>query len=314
MAVFILAKSILVPIVLASFLASATWPLFCYVNSKLKNKVISASLILLSFLLLFAGMGLLVFSEARSLYTDLPNISGNLSKSVSDVNQYILEKTNIDISSNVSGDKLTELISSSSQMIEPFINNLTDLFSILILVPIYIFCIFIYQKQLLETIRWLTRKLELKYRSVLKSFNRITQSYIKGIFIVTSILSVLFSTVLVIIDVPYSVLLGFTAGICCIVPYVGVTISGILIMTISYTTQGSINNLIIIFVSFGFIQFVEGNFLSPKILGSTVNINPAVAIISLLIGFQIWGIVGMIIAIPTAAILKNTLNSFKGSD
>jgi predicted PurR-regulated permease PerM len=55
---------------------------------------------------------------------------------------------------------------------------------------------------------------------------------------------------------------------------------------------------------FAFVQFLEGNFITPNIVGSKVGVNPLAAIVALILGGMIWGVAGMILSIPFTAILK----------
>ncbi len=57
-----------------------------------------------------------------------------------------------------------------------------------------------------------------------------------------------------------------------------------------------------------FVQFLEGNFITPKITGSRISINALAAILALLVGGKIWGIAGMILAVPAVGILKIILS------
>jgi putative heme transporter len=60
---------------------------------------------------------------------------------------------------------------------------------------------------------------------------------------------------------------------------------------------------------FVFVQFLEGNFITPQIVGSKVSINGLVAIIALLLGSALWGLAGMALSLPTIAILKVIFDS-----
>ena len=57
-------------------------------------------------------------------------------------------------------------------------------------------------------------------------------------------------------------------------------------------------------IAFTLIQSIEGNFLTPKIVGSNVSLNPFITFFALLLGAAIWGVIGMILIIPTIAIMK----------
>jgi predicted PurR-regulated permease PerM len=59
-----------------------------------------------------------------------------------------------------------------------------------------------------------------------------------------------------------------------------------------------------IFISFFTVQTMEGYFLTPRIVGKSVNINPLIVIIALISGYFIWGVIGMILIVPVVAILK----------
>ena len=61
---------------------------------------------------------------------------------------------------------------------------------------------------------------------------------------------------------------------------------------------------IAIAIMFWAIQLVESNFLNPKIVGSSINVNPLAAIISLIVGAAVWGVAGMVLFLPFAAMLK----------
>jgi predicted PurR-regulated permease PerM len=61
---------------------------------------------------------------------------------------------------------------------------------------------------------------------------------------------------------------------------------------------------------FGLVQALEGNLITPNVVGSTIKVNPLAAIIALLVGAQIWGVAGMILSLPATAVLKEFLKQF----
>ena len=106
------------------------------------------------------------------------------------------------------------------------------------------------------------------------------------------------------LDVPYPLFLGFLTAAFSIIPYIGVVVGGVLVLAVSYAAQGSLSTLALIAALFAVIQFIEGNFITPYVVGNKVNINSFMAILVLLAGGQLWGIAGMIIAIPTTAAIS----------
>ena len=65
---------------------------------------------------------------------------------------------------------------------------------------------------------------------------------------------------------------------------------------------------------FVFVQFLEGNFITPMITGSKVSINPMAAIIALILGGELWGTPGMILSIPLTAVLKVVMDTSKSTE
>ena len=129
-------------------------------------------------------------------------------------------------------------------------------------------------------------------------------NYIAGLSIVISIIAVLNTIGLVSIGLKYAVFMGVVSAILTIIPYIGIFIGGLLPFVVALLTKDSLIYPALVIAIMGFVQFLEGNFITPKIIGSKVNVNPLAAIIALVIGAQIWGIVGMMLAIPMTGILK----------
>jgi len=89
-----------------------------------------------------------------------------------------------------------------------------------------------------------------------------------------------------------------------IVPYLGPSLGVIMPFFFALMTKDSLFYPIAVAVAFIFIQLLEGAFLTPKITGGNVNLNALITFLGLLVGGAIWGVLGMILIIPTIAILK----------
>jgi predicted PurR-regulated permease PerM len=89
-----------------------------------------------------------------------------------------------------------------------------------------------------------------------------------------------------------------------IIPYVGIFIGALLPVLMALITKDSAWYAVGVVIVFTVVQFLEGNFITPRITGSKVSINALAAIIALLIGGKILGIAGMILAVPTLGVLK----------
>jgi predicted PurR-regulated permease PerM len=111
-------------------------------------------------------------------------------------------------------------------------------------------------------------------------------------------------TGLMIMGVPYAVFFGIFASVLTIIPYIGILIGAALPALFTLVQTGSLVQALIVVGIFAFVQFLEGNFITPNITGSKVSINPFAAVVALIVGGEIWGAAGMILSIPIIAILK----------
>ncbi|MDX1373493.1 MAG: AI-2E family transporter, partial [Nitrososphaeraceae archaeon] len=99
-------------------------------------------------------------------------------------------------------------------------------------------------------------------------------------------------------------LFGFLAATLSIIPYIGTTLGATIPVLYAFMSHDSLFIPLAVAILFWAIQLIESNFLSPKVVGSSLNVNPLAAILSLIIGAAVWGVAGMILFLPLTAMLK----------
>lgn len=127
-------------------------------------------------------------------------------------------------------------------------------------------------------------------------------NYIRGQLIVCTIIGTLAYIGYLIIDLPYALLLASIVGITNIIPYLGPFIGATPAVIVGFTVSWKLG-LSVLTVNI-IIQIIEGNIVSPQIVGRKLHIHPLFIIMALLLGGQIGGIAGLILAVPTFAIIK----------
>jgi len=127
--------------------------------------------------------------------------------------------------------------------------------------------------------------------------------WLRGQLILALIVGALVYVGLTIIGVKYALLLALLAAVMEIVPFVGPTISGAVAVVLVLASGAPIAVVLLVIGLYVLVQQLENNFLSPKILGSSVEINPLVVIIAVLVGAKIAGVLGALVAVPVAALL-----------
>jgi len=114
------------------------------------------------------------------------------------------------------------------------------------------------------------------------------------------------TAVLLIFKVPYALLLGLIAGLFNFIPYLGSIISAILISIITLITS-DLSTAVPVMVALLIFNQLDGNYIEPRIMKSSLKISPILVIIAVVIGGAYFGIVGMFLAVPISVIIKQVL-------
>lgn len=130
------------------------------------------------------------------------------------------------------------------------------------------------------------------------------RSYFQGLGIVMFVLAIANSVLFWLVGLDYPWVWGTLVGALSIIPYIGTMIALLLPLSYSFLSAPSFTQPILILMGFAVIQQIEGNILTPKIVGEHVNINAFTALLSTIIAGLLWGIAGAVIAIPTAGAIK----------
>ena len=140
-------------------------------------------------------------------------------------------------------------------------------------------------------------------RDVLQMIDRNMGGYIRGNIVRCSLVGFLTGVLLSIFGMPYALLLGIIAGILNIVLYIGPYVAAIPAVILSFSNNTPSTFLtIVIYVA---VQTLDGIVLSPLLLGRAVKLKPITIIVSLLIGQQLAGVLGMILGVPVAGIIRS---------
>lgn len=149
------------------------------------------------------------------------------------------------------------------------------------------------------------------FKSNCSEIDAILSQFIRGICLDAVIIAVLSSIVLSICGLKYAVLIGIFAGLCNVIPYFGPVMGMIPAFFVGLLNGGFIAGVIPV-VALLIVQQVDSNFIYPKVVGSSTGLHPLIVLIAVVVGGAYGGIIGMLIAVPVASILK--MYFFKGVD
>lgn len=180
------------------------------------------------------------------------------------------------------------------------------------LIPVYVFLFLFYRKGIKKGITYFFP--EEKHQTVeeiLYEVQGVGKNYIVGLLTVMLILAILNSTFLLIVGIDYAIMFGCLAALLIIIPYIGTYLGSALPIFYALITM-DVTSAVIILIGFVIIQALEGNFLTPKIVGGNTNVNALTAFTALIAGGYIWGISGMVLAIPFVAMLNKIFRYING--
>lgn len=199
-----------------------------------------------------------------------------------------------------------------------FKKALSNLFGILlILLNLFMFPLFFfyvindYEQISAEISSFVPNKLKPELKLFAAKINSILSGYFRGQLMVGGILSVLYAAGLMIIGLKFGFLIGLFTGLFSIIPYAGFSIGIISALVVSLAHYDGIGMLIGIVTVFSFIQLLESFVITPRLVGNKVGLSPLATLLALIVGGNLAGIVGMLLAIPSAAILKNIYGDLK---
>ncbi len=130
----------------------------------------------------------------------------------------------------------------------------------------------------------------------------VLEGYIRGQLMIATIVGVATGFGLWVIGVPYALVIGLIAGASNLIPYLGPLVGGIIAAISAAFVSPQLVLITVVYIVA--IQQVESTFLQPKIMSEQVHIHPVLVILSLLVGATLYGLIGMLIAVPIAAVGK----------
>lgn len=141
------------------------------------------------------------------------------------------------------------------------------------------------------------------------SSNRIFFKFISSQLIDAVVVGILVTIAMAIIGVRYAVLLGFMIGLFNVIPYFGAIVAVAISILITFIT-GGLSQAAIMAIVVIILQQIDSNIINPKIIGNSLEISPLLVIFSVTVGGAYFGVLGMFLAVPVAAVLKILVNDW----
>ncbi len=303
--VMYIGQDIIIPLVYATIFAILLNPLVNFLIRKKISKIVSITIVVTLTLFVVFGILYLLISRISMFSESFPQFKIKLTQATDQLVKWYAHEFNYSRSKINRWVNETQSDAISNYAYGETLAQFGKMSITLVLVPVYLFMILYYKSLLLEFVRKLFR---LEHHTtvieVLANSKIIIQSYLVGLSFEMLIMAVLNSTAFLLLGLDYAIILGILAAVFNIIPYIGGIVATLLPMAIAFVTKDSFIYPVLVFVITIFIQFIDNNYIVPKIVASRVQINALISVIGVLIGGALWGVSGMFLSIPLIAILK----------
>ena len=273
------------------------------------NKTLSGFLSITFFVLLILSVFLLIspiiIKQFQNFISMIPIYVNKIEFLINkfDENSFLQEKFESGYYINFLKPFFKNLINISNQLINNGIIFFNGFFNIILIIVISFYMIL--ELSYLRLFLFTTAK-KLNFHHFPKIINEIDSvlsKFIRGQGLVCIILSVFYSIILFSINIQFGILLGVFAGLISFIPYVGAFLGGGLTLILGFLQFGIAPELFYLALTFILGQLVESYYLTPKFVGDAIKLNAIWIIFALLVGANLVGFVGILIALPVAAIV-----------
>lgn len=311
-------NSIVLPFGIALFLSYLVEPLLrllekhVKVKNRLFNVIVVFVIMMITMLLFLYFVGIIIYEQAvLFIENDWENILNWVTNFIED--NPSVESAYESIRDYISFDNATPYIFN----VVSIARSIGSIVLIIVLIPVFLFFLLNDKETIFEGIVGVIPR---PYKEHAKELgiraNDVIQKYFNGRFLVMFIMSVVFTIIFLIFgfNLQRSIFFGFTLGFLDIIPYIGSFIGIMLPILYSFTVSGELLfgqwSFVALIIMNIILQGIQGNILQPYIMGKEVNMHPLLVLSSFIFFGSLFGITGVILAIPITGIIKASAQYF----
>ena len=297
------AKDFLIPLTLGAIMAMIFLPICKWLEKKGLSKIISPLICIGLILVLISAIAYMLAWQIAELSKDASLIESRIIEMLLKIREYIF--THAGISKIEQNRFLNDQKFLFPNFLMTLLGSVTSILSGFILVLVYIVLLLYYRIHLFQFFLKLSPPHQREnVKDLLLSAAHISQQYLFGLAKMIMLLWVMYSIGFAIAGVKNPIFFAIICGLLEIVPFIGNLTGTSITVMVSLAQGAGIGVAISIIITYASIQFIQGWMLEPFILGPQVKINPLFTILALVIGEIVWGIPGIILAIPITGMLK----------
>ena len=315
--ILVYGKFILMPLALSALLAMLLEPVSKLFERLRLGRAVS---IVLSMVIVFVGLAgifSLLSIQFMQFAERLPEVNEKLGDISSDMLVFFQQNFGIAPERLLGFVKqgLGNVVSWGGENLGEAVGATTNVFITLGLLPILVFFLMYYKNMYRNFLHMVSRdENNRSIDTVITNIQTVTQNYIVGLISVVGILTVLNALGFWIIGLENALFFGVFASIWAVIPFIGIIVGSLPALLYAFLFTDSLWIPLGVVIVIAIVQFLEGNFITPNIVGSKVSINPFMALLALIVGGEVWGIMGMILFVPFVGILRCVFLEVDGLD
>ena len=300
-------KTLFIPLSFTLLVGFILYPICKWMETKGINKGIAIVISILGVTLLAGAIIYLLFVQFSEFLEEWQSLRIKLSETINQLSVFISER--FDISLKKQTEFINNTLNNSGSQAFSIVRNtaysLSESVFFLLMIPVFSTLILFHRQMLSNALYELfpKEKKNTIHEILVETINAY-YNFIKGMLVVYLIVGLLNSIGLLLIGVPHPFLFGFIASILTFIPYVGIMISSLLPIAISWITYNSIWYPLAVIAVFSIVQLLEAYLIFPFAVGNRLKINTLVIIIAIIVGGILWGAAGMILFIPFVSVMK----------
>ena len=308
-------KEFLVPIAFAGILSM----LFLSLSRRLENKGMSkgaaALCCVLIILIIIGTIAALIGWQISSLSEDAPQMEQRITKMITQL------KETVSNTFGISQEKQQEMLKKQqeqgsgglSKVVTGILSSITGILVDGLLMLVYIFLLLTFRSHIKNFILQLVpADQKPQTKKIIVQASKVAQQYLSGLGLMIVILWIMYGIAFSIIGVKNAFFFAILCGLLEIIPFIGNLAGNALTVLMAITQGGGTSMIIAILVTYALVQFIQSYILEPLVVGAEVNINPLFTIIAIVAGELIWGVPGMILAIPILGVTKIVCDNVEG--
>ena len=304
--ILILGREFFVPIALAVILSMLLVGFSNWLERKGIKRGFSALISVVSLLLFIALILAFLTWQLKDFSSQLDEMQKRLVGFLDQVRTWL--NANIGISKNEQKKMVEQSQSGDSgagKMAFSFASGLMGMLVNTVLVTVYLYLLLFYRSHIKKSlIKIVPRGTENNAVEIVNQSVNVSRQYLGGLAIMICMLWVMYGIGFSIVGVKSAIFFAVLCGLLEIIPFIG-NITGTVITLLAVTAQGGDGKMLIgVAVVYLFVQFIQTYIIEPLVVGKQVNINPLFTIMALVVGELIWGIAGMVLAIPMLGMVK----------